>query len=72
MPRDADTMMRVSDEQTWPVRKHSAPARVVAAAAEVHVVEDDGGGLAAELERAAGDALAADRRDLAGRPRWSR
>ncbi len=32
---------------------------------EVHVVEDDGGGLAAELERAAGDPLAAERGDAA-------
>ena len=29
--RERGTMMRVSDEQTWPVRKHSAPASVAAA-----------------------------------------
>ena len=57
------TMMRVSDEQTCPERKHSAPEIALAAACEVHVVEDHRGRLAAELEGAAGDPLAAERRD---------
>ena len=61
----ACTTIRVSEEQTWPVSRHSAPASVCGGRRDVGVVEDDGGGLAAELEGAAGDALAADRGDPA-------
>jgi hypothetical protein len=57
--------MRVSDEQTWPESARQCLGR----GAEIHVVEDDGCGLAAELEGAARDAFAAQRRDAATRRR---
>ena len=63
--RSRVTTIRVSDEHTWPVMMHSAPAIVAATVRDVGVVEDDRRRLAAELERAARDALAAERRDLA-------
>ena len=66
------TMMRVSDEHTWPFSAHSARASVLAAVAEVDVVEDHRRRLPAELERAARDALAAQRRRCGGPPRSSR
>ena len=61
----ADTTIRVSEEQTWPVRIALGAGDASARPREVGVVEDDGGRLAAELERAAGDALAAHRGDPA-------
>ena len=56
-------MMRVREEQTCPLRKHSAPEMAPAASCEVHVVEDHRSRLPAELEGAAGDPLTAERGD---------
>ena len=63
------TTMRVSEEQTWPVSHALGTGQRGRRCRDVHVVEDDGGRLPAELEGASGDPLAADRRDAPARGR---
>ena len=57
--------MRVWATQAWPLFMMRDGSSVGERGVEVGVVADDGGRLAAELERAALELLAADRADLA-------